>query len=116
LRAENAPLRVPGETGLASVPLSHFDGLLLSCTVAHWRKVARVIGEALVETWETGFDQVSDVVLAARVQTLAAEGRVESQGYLLRPRHSEIRLPQQDETAGAGETQAVRQLSSSVSQ
>jgi hypothetical protein len=94
LRLENAPLRVLTDEGMASAPLSYFDDLLVSCTIADWRKVARVLAEALVESWEGGFLNASDVVFAAPVRVLAAAGRVERRGDLFRIRHSEIRLPQ----------------------
>jgi hypothetical protein len=117
LRGEDALLRVLDETRLISAPLSHFDELLLSCTVEHWRKVARVLGETLVEIWETGFHQVSDIVLAARVRALVAEGRLESRGDVMRIRHSEIRLPQRNEVVDASGTPTVPyDASSSVSQ
>jgi hypothetical protein len=93
LRAENAPLRILDESGLVSAPITHFDELLMSCTVGQWRKAARVIGEALSTFWDGPFHQVGDVVLAARVRALAEAGRLESQGNLRRVRFSEVRLP-----------------------
>jgi uncharacterized protein DUF3658 len=107
---EEAPLRVITDDGLISAPLSYLDDLLVSCTIAQWRKVARVLAEALVESWEGGFFNVSEVVLAARIRALAAAGRVEGRGDLFRIRHSEIR----QKTPTAVENPA--QLSSSVSQ
>jgi hypothetical protein len=116
LRREDAPLRVLNEGALVSAALSYFDDLLLSCAVEHWRKVARVLGEALVEIWETGFHQVGDIVLAARIRALASEGRLESHGYLMRIRHSEIRLPRKGEAEAGGTPAAPYDASSSVSQ
>src|SRR5580704_6770873 len=55
LRQEDAALRTLTEHGLISVPLSYFDDLLVSRTIEQWRKVARVLSEALFETWESGF-------------------------------------------------------------
>jgi hypothetical protein len=94
LRQEDAALRTLTKDGLTSVPLSYFDDLLVSCTVEQWRKVARALGEALVETWESGFFQVGEVVLATRIRALAAAGRIEGRGDLFRIRFSEVRLPQ----------------------
>jgi hypothetical protein len=112
LRLEDAPLRVITDDGLISAPLSYFDDLLVSCTIAEWRKVARVLAEALFKSWEGGFFNVNEVVLAARVRALAAAGRVEGRGDLFRIRHSEIRLPRKTPTA----VDDPARLASSVSQ
>jgi hypothetical protein len=96
LRQEDAALRTLTEHGLISVPLSYFDDLLVSRTIEQWRKVARVLSEALFETWESGFFQVGEVVLAARIRALAAAGRIEGRGDLSRIRFSEVRLPQRN--------------------
>jgi hypothetical protein len=93
LRRENSPLRVLTETGLVSAPLSFFDDLLLSCAVDHWRKVARVVGEALSKIWEGQFIQTDDWVLHARVIALAEAGQLESRGDLSRAQFSEVRVP-----------------------
>jgi hypothetical protein len=93
LRNEDAALRTLTEHGLTSVPLSYFDDLLVSCVTADWRKVARVLGEALVETWESGFFQVGEVVLAARIRSLAASGRIAGRGDLSNASFSEVRMP-----------------------
>ena len=91
----DAALRTLTEDGLTSVPLSYFDDLLVSCTMTDWRKAARVVAEALVETWESGFFQVGEAVLAARIRALAAAGRIEGRGDLSKTRFSEVRLPVQ---------------------
>lgn len=93
LRRENAPLRILDETGLVSAPLSFFDDLILSCVVGNWRKVARVMGDALGKVYEGPFLQTNDWVLHTRVTALAESGRLESRGDLSRIRFSEVRLP-----------------------
>ncbi|HKX10152.1 MAG TPA: DUF3658 domain-containing protein, partial [Stellaceae bacterium] len=68
LRVENAPLRVVSEAGLTSAPITFYDGELLSFAVGHWRKVARIVGEALSN--QEGFARCGDLLLAARVRAL----------------------------------------------
>ena len=91
LRAENAPVRVVSESGLASAPITFYDDELLSYAVPQWRKVARIVGEAL--TNQNGFFRCGDMLLAARVRALANAGRLEVRGNPLKIRFSEVRLP-----------------------
>jgi hypothetical protein len=97
LREENAPLRIRDDGGLVSAPISYFDDLLIACTVEHWRKSARVIGEALCSFMDGPFFQVDDFFLAARLRALAKSDRLESRGDLLNIRFSEVRLPGSEE-------------------
>jgi hypothetical protein len=114
LRSENAPFRIVSEHGLVSAPITQFDDLLLSCAVGNWRKVARVVGEALGSFLDGPFYQVGDFVLHARLCALVKEGRLESRGDLSRWRFSEVRLPSSETVGGAI---GLAQLgSSSVSQ
>lgn len=72
-----------------------WDNLIFSETGEHWLKVARVIG------------RVSDRVpngphfeeIAARIQALVNEGKLEAQGDLSRWRYSEVRLAQSNPAA-----------------
>jgi hypothetical protein len=91
LRAENAPFRVVDDKGINSAPLTFFDDLVRSCVIQEWRKAARVIGEALSKDWESGYHQVGDLVLFARLQNLVELGRVESRGDILDMQKSEVR-------------------------
>jgi hypothetical protein len=94
LRDENAPLRVlTPQLDLVSAPIDYFDRALLSHATNNWRKVARIVGGALAESWEDSIIQVGDFVLAARVRALVAAGYLESQGDLSEMRFSEVRLP-----------------------
>ena len=93
LRTENAPLRILSEGELVSEPLSSFDPLLLSCATPEWQKTARVIGEALSDSWETSVLQTGDLVLCARARALACAGRLEFRGDLSDIQNSELRLP-----------------------
>jgi hypothetical protein len=94
LREENAPLRViaPDRT-LISAPLSYFDAELMANADAGWRKVARVVGQTMGAYWDATIVNHHDAFLAARIRALVAEGRLQSQGDLMRMRYSEVRLP-----------------------
>ena len=91
LRAENAPLRVVSDRGLSSAPITFYDEELLSYAVGHWRKVARIVGEALSN--QGGLARYGDLLLAARVRALAQAGRLEARGNPIKMRFSEVRLP-----------------------
>jgi len=92
LKAENAPLRILSDGELVSAPISHFDPLLLSCATAEWKKSARIIGEAICESWTEGM-QTGDMVLIARARALVAAGRLECRGDVFDIHRSELRLP-----------------------
>jgi hypothetical protein len=92
LRTENAPFRVVDANGIISATLNCFDELIRSCVSQDWRKSARVIGEALSKDWESGYHQVGDLVLFARLRKLVELGIVESRGDLSDMRQSEVRL------------------------
>jgi hypothetical protein len=91
LREESAPLRVLSKEGLNSAPITFYDDELLSYAVPTWRKVARIIGEALANQDE--IFRCGDVLLAARLRALANAGRLEARGNPLKMRFSEVRLP-----------------------
>ena len=94
LEKENAPLRVIGpHQTLESVGLDHFDSLVLSCSTPEWRKMARIIGEALASFWESGLYQTSDLVLYARICELAEAKRLDWRGDLSNMQNCELRLP-----------------------
>jgi hypothetical protein len=95
LRTENAPLRViDGSKTLASAPITFFDPLLLSHVKANWLKVAKVVGDALVDRTSQDVFQVGDMVLAARIDFLRKNGILEFQGKSpFAMRFSEVRLP-----------------------
>jgi hypothetical protein len=94
LREENAPLRVLAGNTLVSAPISFFDSLVMSHVTDDWRKVAKVVGEALAAQMDDCMHQTGDLFLAARVNALVEAGRLELQGRsALEMRHSEVRLP-----------------------
>lgn len=92
LRVENAPLRIVAGDDLVSAPMTFYDEWLISSTVGQWRKAARVIAETMTIAQARGHI-VGDLLLSARLQALAASGRLEAQGNLSKPRFSEVRLP-----------------------
>jgi|SRR4051812_39257163 hypothetical protein len=67
------------------------DELILSCLEANWLKTARVVGDALVQSKETGLP-INDQIIAARLEALAETGVIEGRGDLRKWRHSEVRL------------------------
>lgn len=69
------------------------DRVLLSMVARNWKKLARVVAEAMDAT-EDQFPSVPDIFFAQRVIALRDSGLVQSQGNLNRMRCSEVRLPQ----------------------
>jgi hypothetical protein len=92
LKTEDQPLRVLSEGELVSAPITFFDPLVISCVTSEWKKSARVIGEALGDSFDTSVLQVGDLVLWARARALAEAGRLEFRGDLSDMHNSELRL------------------------
>jgi Protein of unknown function/Domain of unknown function (DUF1835) len=94
LRSESAPLRVIKDGGLVSAPISFFDDRLMSLVTEHWRKASRVIGEAMVSEMYEDVIQTGDLLLSARLDAMAKDGRVEIRGGSAHDmRSSEVKLP-----------------------
>jgi len=95
LTTENGPLRVIDQHGaLVSAPLDYLDPVLLACATTDWRKMARIVGEALRHFSDQDLRQAGDLFLAARVIDLAEAGRLEWRGDLYAGLHQcELRLP-----------------------
>jgi hypothetical protein len=93
LRAENAALRFVDASGLHSVPITHFDDVLMSYATPHWTKVSQVVGAALAYGFPDDYFEVDDRFLSARVRALVAAGRLEGEGDLFRIGSSKVRLP-----------------------
>jgi hypothetical protein len=88
------PLRVLDGDKLVSAPISFFDEMLTSLVTEHWQKAARIIGTAMADEMEDGIIQSDDTFLAARLDALARDGRLEIRGGSARDMHvSEVRLP-----------------------
>jgi Protein of unknown function len=94
LREENAPFRVVTENGLVSAQADHFDPLLLDRATAEWRKVARVIGDAMGHNAEPYF-QVGELMLLRRIVALVDEGKLLAEGDPCEMHACRVRLPVQ---------------------
>ena len=77
---------------LAAAELGLMDDALMSQASTDWRKVARVVGMAMLSMPDRPRG-VPDVFFAKRVALLVESGRLELQGDLRRMRFSEVRLP-----------------------
>ncbi len=73
--------------------LEIIDKALLGNVCESWRKVARVVGTTMNE-FDGRFKGIPDVFFTMRIQELAKDGRIESQGNLKSMGRSEIRLAQ----------------------
>ena len=78
---------------LTSEKLLTIDQAIVNATEQRWLKVARIVFDAIKAG---GFSMVDEQVQlhVRRIIALVRAGRLEAQGNLLRPRFSEIRLPQ----------------------
>lgn len=54
LKRESAPLRIVEHDKLFSKPQDYFDGFLFQHLSENWQKLYRVVGEAVVSSWENG--------------------------------------------------------------
>ncbi len=70
--------------------LKDIDNALLSNISSQWRKLARVVGSAIMGM-ENRVNGIPDVFYAQRVKNFVKEGVVESKGNLNRMRYSEVR-------------------------
>lgn len=91
LAREDAPFRVVGDAGLISAPVDHFDQVLLDAASPGWRKLARVVGDAMAD--ERSLCQVGDLMLQARAVALVEQGRLLAKGDPWEMRACEVRLP-----------------------
>ena len=76
---------------LTADDLAETDTVLLRHVPHQWRKVARVVGEAMSDILFARPPCVPDVFYAERVRRLAGLGIIESVGILRRMRYSEVR-------------------------
>jgi hypothetical protein len=79
LMAENAPFRIVTSAGLASAPLDYFDQLILAQASSAWKKMGRILGEALGASWEP-YQQVSGSTLRDRIMALIEKGDLVADG------------------------------------
>ena len=76
------------------IPASDIDRLLLSCCDAHWRKVARIIGQTYGSLEERGIAISGGIakLMDARMAVLVRSGKLEAKGNIKRWRYGEVRL------------------------
>lgn len=91
LAQEDAPFRVVANAGLVSAPADHFDQALLDEATTTWRKLARVVGGALLS--DSAYGQVGDLMLQARAVALVVQGRLLAKGDPWEMGACEVRLP-----------------------
>jgi hypothetical protein len=89
-RAYDAYCREHGVETTASP--QRIDALILACARQRWLKVARIMADVLDACKRGKIDiRVDDIT--KRVCVLVEQGKLEAQGNLYRPRHSEVKLP-----------------------
>jgi pimeloyl-ACP methyl ester carboxylesterase len=77
---------------LTQEDLWDIDREILTQSARSWRKVARIVGQAM-DKLSPRIPDVSDVYYAQRVRHLVEIGKLESQGDLRYMRYGEVRLP-----------------------
>jgi len=77
---------------LTTEEVRKIDDALIADACTKWRKVARIVGTAMMANRDL-IKNVPDIFYAARVRKLVEEGRLESQGNLDFMRFSEVKLP-----------------------
>jgi Protein of unknown function/Domain of unknown function (DUF1835) len=94
LLSENAALRVIDGNELISAPVSFFDSRLMSYLTKDWQMVAKVVAPAMISDMDHDSIQIDAMFLAARINRLAENGRLEIRGEsALEITRSEVRLP-----------------------
>jgi hypothetical protein len=78
-------------TKLTAAQLVSIDEVLISECATSWRKVARVVAEAM-DALDTSLPDIPDWFYAERVAMLVTSGKLTSQGNLAFMRFSEVRL------------------------
>lgn len=77
--------------GASAAEAEAVDILLVGVCSQHWRKVAMVVG-TLMDTYDAQFPHLPFAYMQVRILALVERGVLESQGNIMRMRHSEIRL------------------------
>jgi hypothetical protein len=74
-----------------AVSEADLDQIIFSVLNSQWRKTALIVGTALAQAQHCGLP-INAEMLGARIEALADEDRLDSQGDLRFWRHSEVRL------------------------
>ncbi len=90
LAREDALFRVVGEEGLVSAPDDYFDQALMDAATPGWRRLARVVGDAMAS--ERARFQVGDLMLHVRAVALMLHGRLLADGDPWDIRACKVRL------------------------
>jgi hypothetical protein len=69
------------------------DALILASAAPRWLKVARIMGHVL-NACRRDKVEIGEYAIVKRVRYLVDHDKLEAQGNVYRPRHSEVRLPQ----------------------
>ncbi|MGH8050032.1 MAG: DUF3658 domain-containing protein, partial [Arenimonas sp.] len=77
---------------LTQTQIAEIDAALISRCDHHFRKVAFVVGSAMIALANV-IEGIPDLFYAQRIQHLVALGALESAGNLAYMRYSEVRLP-----------------------
>ncbi len=75
-RAENSELRILAESGVRSVPLSHFDALIVSIAGDLWTPCAQVLVNT-IESPGSAFRQLGQELVWSRIRFLVDNGQLE---------------------------------------
>jgi len=78
---------------LTAEELQMIDDALIADACSQFRKVARIVGTAMMAT-EDSIKHIPDLFYASRVRKLVEEGRLVSEGNLEYMRFSEVKLPE----------------------
>jgi len=68
------------------------DRLLLAACTNRWQKVARVVGETMLQRQVPELRGIPDIYYALRVRKFVAEGTLELESDYINMRYSEVRL------------------------
>ena len=79
-------------SSLAAQEISDIDGALRSAVSTSWRKMARVIGSAMMEPRVSHIKQVPDLYYAERLRKLVESGEIEALGDTYSMRYCEVRF------------------------
>jgi hypothetical protein len=92
---------------LSKADLQAIDAAILANCSDRWLKVARVVCHT-ADALEKQYPGLSYVFYTERLCWLAEQGQLESKGYLLYIRHSEIRLPSQSSSGEKTKSKKVQ--------
>jgi len=81
-------------SSLAAEKLADIDDALIQASAVAWRKVARVVHDAMTSGRYDPWDEAALHLHVRRIDHLVSDGILEAQGNLRRPRWSEVRLHQ----------------------